>query len=507
MPGRSIPSLFRRTLLFLGLLVGFYVLALGLAVALLALPVVLYQVSGRLHFDIAIACVLAAGAILIGLSPGEQGELDPGPSLTRGHHPRFFGLLDELATATGQPVPDAVFLVASTTAWVTQHGGTFGFGSRRILAIGLPVLAALNASELRAVLAHEYAHFMGGETRLGGLLHRTRSAMEQTLFRLERAGPFTALLQRPLRAYARFFLRRTLAISRAQEWAADRVAADVAGRRAFTSGLLKIQVIDSAFDGFLAEELNPILVERVLPPIVEGFRSFLEGPLIRDRYERALADLVEANRSGVAKLAPTAGQYDSHPWLHERVDALASLPEGQPPPADGPAHRLLDDWPRLERAICARMIPDAPRFPAIAWDAVGEQVLVPSYRKRLAKVADLFQGSTIGEAGASLRDRAFPLGLAWSNRVADTAATGDPEEIAGRGAISLAYAVTATLAGRGWRIRSLPGEHVTAIGPTGEFAVLEEFRALDLGRKDAGPWVKRCGELGIADWPLDITEP
>jgi hypothetical protein len=295
-----------------------------------------------------------------------------------------------------------------------------------------------------------------------------------------------------------------MSISRAQEWSADRVAAGIAGRDTFVAGLRKIHVVDGAFNAFLDQELNPMLSERVLPPIVDGFRSFLAGPLIADRYERAIGDIVEATRSGVGHLPETAGQYDSHPWLHERVDALAAVPDRDPSAEDRPAHQLLDDWPRLERAVCSRMIADAPRFPAVAWEAIAEEVLVPLYRKRLAKVADLLAGSTIAEAGTCLRERAFPLGLAWSDGNSDCVATADPEEIASRGALTLGYAVTATLAGRGWKIRSLPGDHVMAIGPGGEFAVLEEMRALELGRKDAGPWVKRCAELGIADWPLDV---
>jgi Zn-dependent protease with chaperone function len=33
-----------------------------------------------------------------------------------------------------------------------------GFGSRRVMGLGLPLLQALNVSQLEAVLAHEFGH-------------------------------------------------------------------------------------------------------------------------------------------------------------------------------------------------------------------------------------------------------------------------------------------------------------------------------------------------------------
>lgn len=51
-----------------------------------------------------------------------------------------------------------------------------GVGSKRVMGLGLPLLNALTVSELRAVLAHEFGHFVGGDTSLGKWIHKTRSA-------------------------------------------------------------------------------------------------------------------------------------------------------------------------------------------------------------------------------------------------------------------------------------------------------------------------------------------
>jgi Zn-dependent protease with chaperone function len=82
--------------------------------------------------------------------------------------------IDDIAAALNEPLPKQVFLVGSANAFVSNVGGFFGVGSRRILGIGLPFLSMLTIPEFRAVLAHEFAHYYGGDTRLGPLVYRAQ---------------------------------------------------------------------------------------------------------------------------------------------------------------------------------------------------------------------------------------------------------------------------------------------------------------------------------------------
>jgi heat shock protein HtpX len=52
-----------------------------------------------------------------------------------------------------------------------------GFGSRRVMGIGLPLFSILNVSELRAVLAHEFADLYSGDTSLGPWVYGVHSAL------------------------------------------------------------------------------------------------------------------------------------------------------------------------------------------------------------------------------------------------------------------------------------------------------------------------------------------
>ena len=51
-----------------------------------------------------------------------------------------------------------------------------GFGSRRVMGLGLSLMQILTVSELRAVVAHEFGHFHGGDVAIGPWIHKTSAA-------------------------------------------------------------------------------------------------------------------------------------------------------------------------------------------------------------------------------------------------------------------------------------------------------------------------------------------
>jgi heat shock protein HtpX len=102
-------------------------------------------------------------------------------------------VIREVARAAGQPMSSEVYLVPERNAFVTQRGGIMGFFSRRVFGLGLPLLRTLDADQMRAVLAHEFGHFHGGDTKLGLWIYKTRSAIGRTLHALEQRGSALSL--------------------------------------------------------------------------------------------------------------------------------------------------------------------------------------------------------------------------------------------------------------------------------------------------------------------------
>jgi Zn-dependent protease with chaperone function len=225
-----------RALLAVLLMLGFYVLALAIAFALFWVPYAEFAYARHITPKLAIICILGGLAILWSVLPRRDRFIPPGPPLKRQRHPRLFGALDAIAHATKQAMPAEVYLVPDVNAWVMQRGGIMGFGSRRVMGLGLPLMRILTCSQFSAVLAHEFGHYHGGDTKIGPWIYKTRGAIGRTLDSL---GNRT-WLQAPFRWYARMFLRVTHAVSRRQEFIADELAARTVGVKPLTDGLCSV---------------------------------------------------------------------------------------------------------------------------------------------------------------------------------------------------------------------------------------------------------------------------
>jgi Zn-dependent protease with chaperone function len=400
-------SIRTRALLAVALLVGFYLLALAVAALLLYLPYAEWRYTGHVILKLLAFAFVGAYLILRSLLPRAERFEAPGPRLARPEHPRLFALVDEVARATGQAAPADVHLVPDVNAFVAEVGGTgvggtgLGLGGvggsrRRILGVGLPLLEVLSVAELRAVLAHEFGHYVSGDTRLGPWIYRTRAAIARTLKSL--AGHST-LLMTPFAWYGAAFLRVTHAVSRAQELVADATAARVAGRETARRALVRIEGGAGAYEAYLANEFAPVLGLGFRPPIVAGFRQFLAAPGV----STAVGALVDHRLTG----EPT-DPYDTHPGLRDRLAALDGLPDGAPtlapgPGEDAPATALLADLATAEAALVASFA-RGRRLEPIAWEAVPATVLPIGWREMAAEGAAVLAGLTPERLPASASD-------------------------------------------------------------------------------------------------------
>jgi heat shock protein HtpX len=187
--------------------------------------------------------VLVAGALLWSMAPRRDHFTSPGLLLDRSSQPVLFQEIETIAAALNEPVPGEVYLVGQPNALVSDRGGLLGFGSRRVMGIGLPLFAVLSVSELRAVLAHEFAHFYSGDTSLGPWVYRTQTSIVRVFQNLGELDAFARvnairmlmeLVVFIVKQYFILFLRVINFISRKQEFRSDELACLIAGS---TSGI------------------------------------------------------------------------------------------------------------------------------------------------------------------------------------------------------------------------------------------------------------------------------
>jgi Zn-dependent protease with chaperone function len=485
------PSIVARAVLALLLMAGFYILALGLAAALLWVPYAAFRYLDSVDARLVAFCAIGAGVILWALRPRFDRFQAPGPRLDAARHPRLFAVLRDVAQASGQAMPADVYLVSDINAWVAQRGGLLGVGSRRVMGLGLPLLQTLTVSQLRAVVAHEFGHYHGGDTALGPLIWRTRVALERTM---RGVAGYGAWLAYPFLWYGRAFLRVSHAVSRRQEFAADALAARLVGARPLAEGLKIIHGASAAFDPYWHAEVGPAIERGFRPPLAEGFRRFMAVP---DVATGVAGEIERALREG------TSGPYDTHPPLRERVaalDALAASASGPAPAADAPALSLLDDLEGVERALLETVVRKDLRanLQPARWEELGERVWVPLWREHATARAPLLRG---------IRPRDFPT---WA---ADLTALAVRLNLAAYGGVAMdthrrhaahvcGAALATALKARGWTVSALPGDGVrfNRGGRTLEpFAALP---ALAAGQMSPVEWLGQCEQNGIAEIDL-----
>lgn len=478
------PSVGLRAVLALGLMIGFYALALGLAGALVWLPYAEVTYTHRIHPKLALMCLLGAAIILWSIMPRRDRFEAPGPQLEPARQPKLFAMIRGVASATKQEMPAEVYLVGDMNAWVAHRGGTMGLGARGIMGLGLPLLQTLTVSELRAVLAHEFGHYHGGDTKLGRFVYGTRAAIGRTLASLGHHG---SILQLPFLWYGRLFLRVSHAVSRRQELAADQLAAHVVGARPLAQGLKKIHVAAPAFGYFWSNEVAPVVRAGFVPPLADGFRQFVDAEI----GQKALAAAREQS------LAEGDGDvFDTHPPLRERLEALEGLRPGDTPDPDPLAITLLADPRALEHALIAPVLPPAvgQKLAPIQWSEVGERVYQPIWQKETQGAAA--HGSPLTVEALGPRAGALSETLGAKLLPEGTAAPSGARQLRGNWALGSALAVALSQAG--WATEAPPGEPVTLKGPAGALDPFATVQALVKGELSAEAWAQQCERLGIA---------
>ncbi len=486
-----------RSISALLLMIGFYGLALAIAGGLLYLIYIDVTVASTIHLRLVIGALIGAATILWAILPRPDRFEPPGPELGEREQPALFEDLRAVADGTGQAMPEEVYLVPDVNAWVSQRGGVMGFGSRRVMGLGLPLLQGLTRDQMRGVIAHEFGHYHGGDTRLGPLLYRTRAAIGRTV---ESLG--NSLLQAPFRWYGAVFLRITHATSRRQEFAADALSARLFGSRPLIGGLRALPGLTEAFPAFWMQEIIPALNAGYRPPLAEGFARFVAHPRVA----------AEVARVRDVALGESAGDpYDTHPPLPERIAALERLGAGDPPSdasaADAsPAATLLADPDRLERSLLIHMYGEEPvsKLNPIRWEECGAKVFLPEYRNQVRMQKRALSGITLSNFAALTRD---PSPVARLLVFPGDGPAGRKERRLAALQI-LASAMIVGLHDAGWTIRTGPGEPVVMSRGDRTLAPFELVDRLHQGKVPADEWnaivaVAGLGERDLGEPPVD----
>lgn len=482
------PSLAGRAAAAVALLIGFYLLAIGIVAGLIAIPWAEWHYAHRVDIRVGVACLGAAILILVSIVPRPDFFIPPGPLLEEKDHPRLFEAIREVSTKTGQAMPVEVYLDPDLNAYVTQRGGIMGLGSRRVMGLGLPLLQLLSVTQMQAVLAHEFGHFHGGDTALGPWIYKTRAALGRTIRSLVDSK---SVLARVFDWYAGAFIRITHAISRQQEFAADALAANITGAMPLINGLKLIHGGSPTFYAYWRNEVEPIVNQGYAPPYGSGFQQLMTLPHMR---QQVAATIEEELRGGMVN------PHDTHPPLAERIRVLEGFPLGAAPAEEQLAVSWLNDVDKLEQELLAMLAALAGKELApISWSDAAEKVWVRNWFGLLGENQHRLEGVTPARLATLSQDL---TGLAVALRFAPT-----PDHIMQEhrdAAVNISGAALGlALRSRGWAVTSNPGEEILLVNQGTRLSPFGVIRDLGNGVLPAEEWERLARGAGI--WEMDLA--
>ena len=388
-----------RAAVAVGLMIGFYALALGLIGLLLLALYAQVAFFGRINIYLTIGCLVAVFAIVRSVFfIGESFEA-PGPEIVEAEQPELVGAIRSVAGEMGASMPQHIYVIPEVNAFVAEVGGWMGIvGTSRVMAIGVGLLNVDSVSQLKATVAHEFGHYHGGDTKLGGFLYRTRGSLARALEQLDNDESLVMVLAaKPFEWYGEWFLDLTRGISRAQELSADAFSVRVAGKQAHIDGLRREAGCGALFGAFLDEEVAPLINNGLRPEnIYDGFRTYVAN-LDED-------GAVEAVTATIAKAK--TNPHDTHPSLADRVAFAEGLPEPNVIDEPGLARELLVDAEVVERKMTDRLLDNAlgekrQTLTEVTWEAGLREVVA-----RRMDAASAALGAVLGD-----RDRGGVEGL------------------------------------------------------------------------------------------------
>ncbi|MFI9380704.1 M48 family metalloprotease [Kutzneria sp. NPDC052558] len=382
-----------RAVLAILLLVGVYLTALvavavaGAFVLLTALVVQGYVQGETSTFNAAIVITMlgsvAAIAALVGaiFTVNRAADADGAP-VSESDAPELWAFVREVAAEAGVRPPDELRLDGEVNASVSEDSRLLGLlPGRRRLNLGLPLLAELTANELRALLGHEFGHYLGWHTRVGSVVHRGYLALDRIRGNLDYADMHPQspvwLFRLLIRVYTSLYAHVSFAVRRQQEFEADAVAARVAGPEAAARALRSLAAIDAHWQDFVQNYLVLTAATGFAP---EDPQAMFVAMLAERRP--ALDRLKAADPEPEKRDA-----YASHPSMADRLARLADLRTETPARLHEPDPST---WAYPKPALLRHLLPDhkVKSLPSAQWLDKAARTAAPTSGSRLLLGAD-----------------------------------------------------------------------------------------------------------------------
>ena len=251
-----------------------------------------------------------------------------GLTLGRSEGRALYDFVEEIRRAVTAPPIDSIVISGGFNASAAAYSPAWRVLKRRTLVLGLPVLTTLSTAELRAVIAHELAHFSSAHDAFAAWVYRTRRGWIALRTSLDQR------LATPLYVYSLigWYVPRLNAasaeVARRHEFTADRVAATVGGSRAAADALVVFESGARFAD------------ETYWPELRTSYESATEPPRPYSQMLTWNARLISADALD-ALFEEEAEPSCTHPSLRERLAHLQEEVRVSPPAVRSAGEEIL----------------------------------------------------------------------------------------------------------------------------------------------------------------------
>jgi Zn-dependent protease with chaperone function len=294
--------------------------------------------------------------------------------------PRLFAFIRQLTNDTQTQFPKRIYLSPEVNACVFYDSSFFSMflPVKKNLQIGLGLVNAVNVSEFKAILAHEFGHFSQRSMKLGSFVYNVNRVIYNMLYEnsgysrsLQGWGEvsgyfaiFAALtanivrgIQWILQQMYGLVNKNYMSLSREMEFHADAVAASVSGSANCISALRRIELASSSYnaviqkcsDLYKSKQITANLYpnqQTITRQIARDFKLSLQNdlPVVNDTFLQS----VRENRVNFKD------QWASHPAIAERETHLSKL-NVQAGVSDEPAWLLFNDTEKWQQQLTQKI--------------------------------------------------------------------------------------------------------------------------------------------------------
>lgn len=325
-------------------------------------------------------------------------------------HPRLFEFIRTLAKETQTSFPKKIYLSPEVNASVFYDSSFWSMflPVKKNLMIGLGLVNAVNVSEFKAIIAHEFGHFSQRSMKLGSYVYNMNHIIFNMLYDNDN---YERAIQRWANAssYFTFFAALTmyivrgvqwvlqqvytlvnkiyLSLSRQMEFHADAVAASVSGGNHLIASLRRLEVADITYNnvfGFYQDNFRKGLKpENVYPQHTQLMHLFSEFHGLP--YEHGLPQVDAKSFANFNKeRVMVKDQWASHPSTDDRENHLRTL-HIETVPQHTTAWQLFNNAEALQQQVTRKI------FDEVKYEAPIELINENSFRTQYQESMQRYQ--------------------------------------------------------------------------------------------------------------------